>query len=75
MSGVTPGDDAGDCPRCEATMTQIGHGHTVLGAHCDECNLMVALSGDAMRLGEATARDWSDYAPPSSRALGPDPMP
>lgn len=37
---VVPGEEAGDCERCDATTTMIGHGHSVFGVRCPECALV-----------------------------------
>lgn len=55
-----PGDEAGDCPRCGHDRVLVGYENTVVGAHCDTCELTVTLEGDAMSVREA--RQWVDWA-------------
>lgn len=69
------GADGGDCPRCGATTTQVGHDRGVVATLCERCNLLLPLTAEAMSVQEAVATDWSDYEPPESHDWGPDPMP
>ena len=70
---MSPGEDGGDCPRCGATTTQIGYDNAVLGVVCEDCSLMLAISGEAMTLREAMETDWSDWQPIRGSSYGPDP--
>ncbi|MFB6076859.1 MAG: hypothetical protein ABEK12_01875 [Candidatus Nanohaloarchaea archaeon] len=72
----TPGDAAGECPRCGAQRVQIGYDHSVVGVYCPRCSLTVALDGDAYTVNEAKERDhdWDpDEWEPAGTKEGPDP--
>ena len=58
-----PGNDGGECPRCGETTTQIGWESAVIGTHCENCKLTLALTGDAMTASEAREQDWDDWEP------------
>lgn len=38
-----PGAPAGDCPECGERTVLVGHDGTVVGALCDDCDLVVGL--------------------------------
>lgn len=72
---VVPGEAGGDCPRCGATVTQVGYDGVVVGALCETCDLLLSLSGEAMSLSEARETDWTDWTPIEGSSYGPDPNP
>jgi len=72
--GVRPGETGGDCPRCGERTVQIGYDASVVGAHCEECDLTVALTGEAMNAIGARNTDWSEHEARGA-SYGPDPNP
>lgn len=61
MAMAEPGDEGGDCPRCATRMVQIGHGHTVLAAHCPGCELILSLGGDVATIHDYPTSDPGDF--------------
>jgi len=50
---MKPGDAAGDCPRCGESMEAIGSDYHVLGAVCEDCQLVVTMRRyEAMSLAD-----------------------
>ena len=52
-----PGDTGGGCPRCDVPTVMVGYGSSVLGVYCEDCKLLVALDGEAGRLGDIEEAD------------------
>jgi len=34
------GDRGGDCPKCENSRVLVGHGNIVIGAYCENCDVV-----------------------------------